>query len=200
MSKTIKLKKEPKPEKVKSGYDEKSPITGNYSVMVEKITNDDYPPESNLPATDIYKICMETGYQTYWETWKVENTDLINQIEATMPSWVRNFKYIDSYNRVWYPMLAISHVATLHPYPDTESQLGWTVSTLSLITEEKDLEGKQIIKLPVETADGVKLALYKVNTEESKYWKFNEFEPAFDYYQSIVSESLNSINETSDEQ
>ena len=195
MSKTIKLKTEPKPAKVKTTYDEKSPLTGNFTVMVEDVTNDDLPPDSNLPARDIYKICMETGYQTYWDSWKESNTEFIASLESQMPEWLVKYKYTDSYKRIWYPMLAVSYVATLYPYPEGDGQLGWAVAKVSPVQDEKELEGNHILKLPLQTEDGVKLAYYKVDAETARHWKFNEFESAFDEYHSIVTENSNIENE-----
>lgn len=191
MSKTIKLKNEPKPKKVKTSYDEKSPITGNFTVLVEQITNDDLPEDSNLPKSDIYKICMETGYQTYWESWKEDNVDFVNGLESQMPDWIKKYKYIDSYKRIWYPMLAMSYIATIHPYPESDGQLGWAVSTISPVKEENELQTQQIIKLPIQTEDGPKLGLYKIDVDNTKHWKFNEFESAFDYYQILVTDNSN---------
>jgi hypothetical protein len=198
MSKTIKLKTEPKPQKVKTTYDEKSPITGNFTVMSEVIVHDDLDEGAiamGLPKEDIYKICMETGYQTYWDSWKESNTEFIKTLEAQMPAWMPAYKYVDSYKRLWYPMLAVSYVATLHPYPETETQLGWAVSNISPAQDESELQTSQIIKMPIQTEEGVKLAYYKVESDTTKYWKFDEFESAFDYYHSIVTESENLNNE-----
>lgn len=195
MSKKIKLTQDPKPEKVKTTYDERSPITGNFTVMVEQVTNDDLPDGIQVPKHDTYKICMETGYQTYWETWREDNTEFITSLESQMPSWIVNYKYIDSYKRVWYPMLAVSYVATLHPYPDADGQLGWAASTISPVGDEKELEGNQILKLPIQTEEGPKLAYYKINADSTQYWKFNEFETAFDYYHSLVNGDSNIDNE-----
>lgn len=195
MSKTIKLKQDPKPEKVKTTYDERSPITGNFTVMAETITNDDLPENSDLPKTDIYKICMETGYQTYWNSWKENNVQFIKDLESQMPSWLSNYKYVDSYKRIWYPMLAVSYVATLYPFPESDNQLGWAVASISPITNEKELQGNQILKLPLQTEDGVKLAYYKVDADTAQKWKFNEFELAFDTYHSIVTANSNIPNE-----
>lgn len=195
MSKTIKLKQDPKPEKVKTTYDERSPITGNFTVMAETITNDDLPENSDLPKTDIYKICMETGYQTYWNSWKENNVQFIKDLESQMPSWLSNYKYVDSYKRIWYPMLAVSYVATLYPFPESDNQLGWAVASISPITNEQELQGNQILKLPLQTEDGVKLAYYKVDADTAQKWKFNEFELAFDTYHSIVTANSNIPNE-----
>jgi hypothetical protein len=195
MSKKIKLTPKPKPKKVKTTYDERSPITGNFTVMVEEVTNEDLPKESNLPQRDIYKICMETGYQTYWDSWKESNTEFITSLESQMPSWLVNYKYVDSYKRIWYPMLAVSYVASLYPYPESDGQLGWAVATISPVQDEKELEGNQILKLPLQTEEGVKLAYYKVDSQSAKSWKFNEFESAFDYYHSLVTENSDTDNE-----
>jgi len=192
MSKKIKLTQDPKPEKVKTTYDERSPITGNFTVMTEQVSNDDLPEDSNLPKQDIYKICMETGYQTYWDSWKEDNTEFIKALESQMPTWLTGYKYVDSYKRVWYPMLAVSYVATLYPFPESDGQLGWAVATISPVQDEKELENNQILKLPLQTPEGVKLAYYKVDAESAQKWQFNEFESAFDTYHSIVGENQNS--------
>lgn len=195
MTRRINLKQEPKPKKVKTTYDERSPITGNFTVMVEAITNDDLPENSDLPIRDTYKICMETGYQTYWESWKEDNTEFINSLESNMPSWLTSYKYVDSYKRIWYPMLAVSYVATLYPFPEGEGQLGWAVASIQPIQDESELEGNQLLKLPLQTDDGIKLAYYKVDAESAQKWKFNEFESAFDTYHSIVTENSDTENE-----
>ena len=139
---------------------------------------------------------METGYQTYWDSWKEDNVEFIKSLEANMPSWLINYKYVDSYKRVWYPMLAVSYVATLYPFPEGDSQLGWAVATISPVQDESELEGNHILKLPLQTSEGVKLAYYKVDSETAQKWSFNEFESAFDTYHSIVTEN----SETQDEE
>lgn len=195
MSKIIKLKKDPQPVKVKTTYDERSPLTGNFTVMVENVTHDDLPSESDLPAQDVYKICMETGYQTYWNSWLSDNDVFIKSLESQMPEWLVRYKYIDSHKRVWYPMLAVSYVATLYPFPENDSQLGWSVATVSPVQNESELEGNHILKLPLQTEDGVKLAYYKVDSASAQNWKFNEFEQAFDMYHSIVAQNSNTDEE-----
>ena len=195
MSKVIKLKQEPQPTKVKTSYDERSPLTGNFTVMVEQVTHDDLPAESNLPKNDIYKICMESGYQTYWNSWKENDVEFIQSIESQMPKWLVRYKYVDSYKRVWYPMLAVSYVATLYPFPVSDSQLGWAVATVMPVQNESELEGNHILKLPLQTDDGVKLAYYKIDSENAQHWKFNEFEEAFDVYHSIVAQNSDADDE-----
>lgn len=190
MNKTIKLKQEPKPEKVKSTYDEKSPLTGNFSVLVEKVETD------NTEVTDTYKICMDTGYQTYWETWKEENTELIQNLEKQMPSYIVSHKYVDSYKRVWYPMLTISYFGTLYPIVDELNQLKWSVAKIRMAVSESDLEGKRVVQLPILNEEKTVMAYFVIDEDTAKVWDMHQFEGAFDAYQLIVSEaSQQQINE-----
>ena len=183
MSKTIKLKQEQKPEKVKTTYDEKSPLTGNFSVLVEKV-------ETDKPGElDTYKICMDTGYQTYWETWKDENTELIQNLEKQMPSYIVSHKYVDSHKRVWYPMLTISYFATLYPIVDELNQLKWSVATIKMATSEAELEGKRVVQLPVLNDEKTVMAYFVIDDATATVWDMHQFESAFDSYQLIVSES-----------
>lgn len=190
MNKTIKLKQEPKPEKVKSTYDEKSPLTGNFSVLVEKVDTE------NPEITDTYKICMDTGYQTYWETWKDENTELIQNLEKQMPSYIVSHKYVDSHKRVWYPMLTISYFATLYPIVDELNQLKWSVAKIRMAASESELEGKRVVQLPVLNDDKTVMAYFIIEEDTATIWDMHQFESAFDAYQLIVSEaSQQQINE-----
>ena len=183
MNKTIKLNQEPKPKKVKSTYDEKSPLTGNFSVLVEKVDTD------NPQVTDTYKICMDTGYQTYWDTWKEENTELIQNLEKQMPTYIVAHKYVDSYKRVWYPMLTISYFATLYPIVDELNQLKWSVATIKMATSEAELEGKRVVQLPVMNDEKTVMAYFVIDDATATVWDMHQFESAFDSYQLIVSES-----------
>jgi len=198
MSKTIKLKSEPKPEKVKVNYDEKSPITGNFTVLVEKI---EVPKEGNegQPIMDTYKICMETGYQTYWDTWKEENPDLIANIERQMPEYIVKHKYVDSYKRIWYPMTTISYVASLYPTIDANNQLEWTVAKIYIAESEEELKDRKVVKLPVLVENETKMAYFIVDEANAKHWKLNEFESAFDEYQLIVTEESEKLSENVNE-
>ncbi len=197
MSKTIKLKQDPKPEKVKATYDEKSPITGNLTVLVESIEVPRAEGQENGPTqiADTYKICMETGYQTYWNTWKEDNADLITNIEKQMPEYIVKHKYVDSHKRIWYPMTTISYVASLYPTIDANNQLEWTVSKIYIAESEAELKDKKVVKLPVLVENETKMAYFIVDEINAKHWKLNEFEAAFDEYQLIVTEESEKLSE-----
>jgi hypothetical protein len=192
MSKKIKIDpKEERPAKVKAGYDEKSPLTGNYKVLVEKVDFETDDP--NIPKNDTYKICMETGYQTYWNAWKVENEDMLLHIEKQMPSKIASHKFVDSNGHVWYPMVTFSYFAALHPHIDAQNQLYWAVSDVKPVTDDSEMETHQIIKLPVETNKGMSLGLFKILNTPTKVWSMYEFDQALDFYEQIVQ---NWIDET----
>lgn len=173
-------------DKIKSGYDEKSPITGNYRVLCETIEMENAP--EGAPKTDIYKICMETGYQTYWNSWKISNTDLVANLEKQMPERISDHRHVDSNGHIWYPMMTIGYTAALHPIVDDTNQLNWAISMVLQVTDESQLKTEQIIKLPVETNKGMTLGLFYIAAPPKFTWKFNEFEEALNAYQDIVKE------------
>lgn len=181
-SRTRKPKK-PNSELFKDSYDEKSPITGEYSVLVEELTN----PNNEL---DLYKICMQTGYHTYSKTWRTDNPTALAVIEKQMPSYIVDSKIKDNLGVVWYPMMSMSIYGLLHPIK-VQNQLKWAVSSIEKIQNENELNSSGIIKLPIQTTEGVRIGLFKVNDTPMKTWEFNEFEHAFDYYQNLISENMN---------
>ena len=186
MAKKIPLTTEA-PVKLSVKYDEKSPITGNFSVLVEPV---EMGTEEN-PIHDLYKICMDTGYQTYWDSWKQDNTDILAAVEAQMPKYVIDYKYIDTMGRVWYPMMAISYTLAFYPQVDSNNQLLWALSNVSPVASEDELDGTyQIIQLPIQTNDGPKMSLFKIE-EPNQTWNLNEFESAFDQYQLVITQTIN---------
>lgn len=171
-----------KPTKVSVKYDEKSPITGNFSVLTEPVTLE----KGDTTVEDLYKICMETGYQTYWESWKETDTELVRVIESQMPKHVANHKHVDAFGRVWYPMMVISYTIAFYPFVDSDNQLKWALSKVSKVESESELDGKyQIIQLAVTTEDGPRMALFKILPPDH-VWELNQFGEAFDYYQTII--------------
>jgi hypothetical protein len=178
--------KKEKPEKLKAGYDEKSPITGNYKVLVEPVEFDNVP--EGLPKKDIYKICMETGYQTYWNSWKTSSPEILDNLEKQMPEHVANHKFVDGNGHVWYPMMTFTYIAALHPYIDSNNQMGWAVSKVSPIENDSEIKTHKIIKLPVETNKGMTLGLFKMENKPDKTWPLFEFENALSLYESKVNE------------
>jgi hypothetical protein len=188
MKKLKSSKSEPKPEKIKASYDEKSPISGNYTVLVEQV-------EGPNGEVELYKVCMETGYQTYWNAWKESNTDIITQLEIQMPNFVIDYKKIDSSGRVWYPMIGISHTVALCPYMLQHNQLGWALVAVSPVESDSDLSNYTIVKIPTTIENETKLALYKLANTPMQTWNLDEFQPAFEAYLDLFMHS-NKLNQT----
>lgn len=187
MSKKIKLDpNEERPLKVKARYDEKSPITGNYTVLAEPVEFEQV--SEKMPKNDVYKICMETGYQTYWNSWKTQNTELLDNLEKQMPEHVARHKFVDSNGHVWYPMMTFSYICALHPYIDNENQLGWAVSEVTPVMNDDELKTHEIVKLPVETNKGMTLGMFKISKRPSNVWPMFEFESALNLYELKVNE------------
>jgi len=177
-----KKKKQPK-----LTYDERSPITGNFTVLVEDVEHNG--------KTDLYKVCMETGYQTYYNTWRDSNPEIIAVVERQMPDYVVASKFVDKLGVHWYPMMTMSIFGILHPIKDNMNQLKWAFSDLSRIEDSNEINSKQIVRMPIQTSDGVKIALFKVNDTPIQTWELTEFEDAFGYYQDVVKSQLNKSDE-----
>jgi hypothetical protein len=61
---------------------ETSPITGANSVLVETVNN------------KTSRICMDSGFMTN-DDFKIENTELLEQYESSMPQLIKDNVYID---------------------------------------------------------------------------------------------------------
>ena len=167
----------------KSGYDERSPITGNFSVLVEPV------PDIN-GKEDLYKVCMDTGYQTYHGTWRSDNAELLAVIENQMPDYVVSAKHIDGLGVVWYPMMTLSPYGMLHPIIDSQNQMKWAISDINPVESDNELDTEQIVRMPMQTEEGVRIGLFKVSEKSNNIWELDEFEIAFGTYQDLVQEQL----------
>lgn len=175
----------PNTEVFKDSYDEKSPITGEYCVLVEEVTN---------PAgeQDLYKVCMQTGYQTYFNSWRTDKEAILAVVEQQMPDYVVNSKFTDPHGIVWYPMMTMSIYGMLHPIKDEHNQMQWAVSSLEMLTSPDEIHSEGVVRLPIQTSEGVRIALFKVRPQPDKVWQFNDFESALGYYQDMVNEQIQS--------
>jgi len=165
-----------------ASYDERSPLTGNFKVLVESVKKDN-------GTDDLYKVCIETGYQTYWNTWTTDNTEALAVIERQMPEYVVNAKHIQG-NHVWYPMMSISPYGVLHPLPGNDGQLSWAISDIKPIQSNEESEGPDIVRLPIQTNDGVKIAMFKMQHPPIMLRPLNGFEEVFHEYQNIMQNNI----------
>lgn len=171
-------------KKLKLTYDAKSPITGNYRVLVETVQN----PKNGLKEE--YKMCMDTGYQTYSKTWKADNTELLEKLEEQMPDIAAASKVIDEHNCVWYPTYAMSYFATLHVAKDGED-LTWAISELNIAITEDDLNNYSLVQMPLTLDDGkTAMGYFKIEPEPMKVFAGDDFESALDYYQEYINSQL----------
>ena len=158
-----------------ASYDERSPITGNFTVLVEQIED------------DIYKVCMETGYQTYWNKWTEDAKETLAVLERQMPDYVVASKHVSDGGHVWYPLMMASPYGLLHTIMTSDNQLEWAVSDIEPVRSEEESKQPNLLRLPVQTADGVKIALFKVLVPALSRVPLNEFEAALDVYQELVA-------------
>jgi hypothetical protein len=159
--------------KLKLDYDEISPITGRKTVLVE---------EEEFSG-DSVKLCMETGYQTYERLWKVENEEIIANLENQFPYQVVDSKFIDSNDNVWYKSFLISPNVLL--YPDGKT---WKVSFLI------DLDPGNGVPIQVPTSENT-FAIKFLDEATSSVYKETEFEDAlFEFQRRITEKRLRDEN------
>lgn len=174
--------------KIKLTFDEKSPITGNFRVLVEPIelANDDKSP----PVLN--KICLDTGYHTYTPVWRDDNPDFVNMMNHISPesedddeqTHLRRLKFVAPDGAVWFPVnktgiiqnkeyhdgIKGNALAILQPQftDDTYSEFEWII--LFVFEEEGQPEPsirlhKTFKKLEFETALNEFVELIKSETD-----------------------------------
>jgi len=161
----------------KIDYDEISPIGGNKSVFVEW----------DEGLQDNFKLCMETGYHTYYKSWRVSNKELIQSLEKSMADTVKNSKVTiatsDGDKVLWYPFTSFNTNAALYPELDKFNQLKWKICKLKRV-KNVDEVGNTVYKYPDFVNDKPVLILYVPESDTPDYeFGANEFETAFELFQ-----------------
>jgi hypothetical protein len=154
-------------------YDEISPITGNKSVLVE---HDQF-------SGDDVKLCMESGYQTYFTSWKITNEELIADLENQFPYDVVKSKFIDSGGNVWFKSFLISPNVLL--YPDDNS---WCVANLI------DLDPGSGIAIPIPISPDTIINRYLDESNTSIFGQFNFEDALFEFQRRIAISRLENEN------
>lgn len=150
-------------QKVRNQYDEISPITGNMSVLVEMVDIDGQEVK--------YKLCMDSGYQTYPQVWKKANVEGIKAVDETTPSYIRDIKFLDNDGVYWYPLI-IEGDNALTLIKDEKGDLIWAVLT------KPKLEGAMAI-----------MNQQMMDDKPVKTWPKDQFEDAWEYYFSLPEEN-----------
>jgi hypothetical protein len=112
---------------MKKTYDEKSPITGNMSVLVDR----------DESTGMISKMCIESGFNT--NSFLVEGSKTMDQLKTTIPKIAYNLRVVDSNNNVWIPTMQSTEFSSIYPFQDpsdSESFL-WRVTPIKKLTEEE---------------------------------------------------------------
>lgn len=155
-------------EDVKDTFDEWSPITGEFTVLVE----------------DQFRLDLKTGYQNSKDLWTTDNEDAIKEIEDHLPSYMIPYKFVDEDTKnVWYPMFAVKHSAVLCPIPgDTDTTFHWSVCAVEKLVDKNDINTNAVINLPCMVNGKEEMVLFKVSNTPIQVFKQNEFEEAFTLY------------------
>lgn len=156
-------------EHVKDSFDEISPVSGKLTVLVE----------GHL------RVDLELGYQNVKDVWTEDNPEELAKLEESLPSYILPFKFIAEDRNVWYPMLAFKHSGVLFPIADPTSGFIWAVSKVEKLTNKEDLNTHFVVNLPVVIDGKEQIGLFKVHNEPIQTFRKDEFERAFDLYNSL---------------
>jgi hypothetical protein len=149
-------------------YDEVSPFTGNRRVMIEP------DPEKQ----DNMKVCMDTGYHTYAESWKKES-DVIDIIENTFPSILLDTKRVMDDGNIWYKLMLVTPFVMLIPERFGDNESVWAIYALKNGNPETDE-----IVMEIAAVDGT--PLYRsIDVDTRKEFPDEKFELAMDAFQSV---------------
>lgn len=148
-------------DRARSKYDEISPITGNYSVLVENIDLG-----GNQPF--LYKICMQSGYHTYPEFWNDSRPDVIEDADKRLPGYIVELKHRTSEGIIWYPICIIDGISLLL-IKDPEGNNCWGVFNTIQTEGAHDKVGDSIY----------------IKDEPLKTFTMMDFESAWEYYYSL---------------
>lgn len=112
---------------LKAGYDEVSPITGNFCVLVEA------DPESGTWN----KMCMESGYVSF-SLFK-EGSEYVEDFEdGKLPEVAVSHRKVDDQGYVWYPAYIPTLSGTLFCIGNAQD-FQWGVAEIKDIPEDTDM-------------------------------------------------------------
>ena len=169
---------------MKDSYDERSPITDEWAVLVETVENE------HTKTTNVYKMDFDTGYHTYADLWLEGNTELLDEMEGVIPKFVADAKVISN-GIVWYPLISINYYYTLTPIPNNDNGIDWAVFSLYPVISEDEIKDNAIITIPITHEGETKMGLFKVSAEPIKVCKLTEFSEAWDLFNELTTEATN---------
>ena len=165
-----------KKNKVKTTYDDRSPVTGKFTVL------------SANDSGDVYKLCTETGYHTWWNAWKTteENMTVLHELETHLPAYIANNPIVFQ-ERVWYLFSDVSAKAAIFPVPDPDTEeTEWTVFPVELIAPNEDgkfeHDPKQGLVTGIRSEVNGELVTRLHRVVFEPLLKTKSFEEAMDYY------------------
>jgi len=147
-------------------YDKISPFSGNKRVMIE--------PDGD--KRDNLMVCMDTGYHTYEDNWKIDS-DVIDIVETTFPA-ILTASRKEGDGNYWYKLMLITPFVMLMPEVVDETPV-WAIYALR--------DGNPIadeIVMEVESVDGS--PLYRaIDSESRAEFPDGKFELAMDAFQQV---------------
>ena len=147
---------------MKLTYDEISPITGNKTVLIEY---------DDLHGTT--KLCMESGYQ-HLERY-VDGSQVCDDFELTCPQIIKQSKFVDGKNKVWYKLIIVTPTLILLP---TATQ--WKIVGLRKMNVDEDITNSEVTLV-----SGDEVTVLDTMTE----LVFDKFQDAIDNFYKIIQQN-----------
>lgn len=153
----------------KGKYDEISPITNNFCVLV------DIDEETML----VSKICMESGYVT--NSYLMNDSEVLEKLQSSIAKVAFDFKIIDTLGYIWIPCMQASEYSSIYPIPDVNNpeSFVWQVTPIKKLSEEDSK------KYPDPNNKGELLQSY-IDFENSVEFPKDNFVDAFKHFATAV--------------
>ena len=138
-----------------------SPITGNKNVFEDDGTY----------------ICMDSGYQ-HMEGY-LDGTEQSIEYEEMSPQILKNTRFVDSENRVWYKTIAVNPTAIL--YPDVDDV--WKVTTMQKVDNVENINPTLVLIVGEDHM--------VIDSEHELVFGPLEFEQAMDCFYKLINTAEN---------
>lgn len=156
--------------------DDISPFSGNASIV----------KEYHEPSDDNMALCLDTGYHTYEKSWKVDDQEVLDAVEASLPDICIEQKRVIG-DQVWYKIILMTGFLIVTPEMK-DGKTVWCVYNF----REGDPDKEPTYKF--ETVDGNKIDRAFDETTRREFAHDN-FSGAWEYFQIANAQIVNKMKE-----
>jgi len=161
----------------KIDYDSISPITGNKCVI----------EEANEHDNTVSYLCMESGYSSHENL--IDNTEFQLKFEKALTDLMKSCKVLDDENRAWYPTFMQMPGGMLY-CEGTVKKWNWKVAKVIPII------GDERLNYPILGKEN-EYHTSKLDVDNAKTYSKDNFATALDELYSIVKQTYDNKNKTS---